>query len=120
MLRFVIITVFLAVLVIFLLLNLEPVPMSFFMISWKTSVGIFALLLGIASFAIGALTVFISLVGQWRRARKAEQKMRDLEKQLSELQSKYIAMTQPQVTQPVGITPTSTATTIESSNEDSH
>lgn len=68
--------------------------MSFIMIEWSVSPGIFAFLVGIVSFVIGALVVFISLVKQWRRARKAEQNFRNLEDQLNQLRAQYIALTQ--------------------------
>lgn len=94
MLRLIIIVPFLAVLVIFFFLNTTPVPMNFFAANWQSSVGIFTILVGLVSFGVGALTVFISLVGQWRRARKAEQKIRDLEDQLNQLRGQYIALSQ--------------------------
>lgn len=74
-------------------------PMNFFSANWQSSVGMIVLLAGIISFAIGALTVFTSLVSQWKRARKAEQKIRDLETQLNELRAQYIALTQKNTTQ---------------------
>lgn len=74
-------------------------PMNFFSANWQSSVGMIVLLAGIISFAIGALTVFTSLVSQWKRARKAEQKIRDLETQLNELRAQYIALTQQNTTQ---------------------
>ena len=94
MLRLIIIVPFLVLLIIFFFLNMNPVPMNFFAVNWQSSVGMIVLLAGIISFAVGALTVFISLVGQWKRARKAEQKIRDLETQLNELRAQYIALTQ--------------------------
>ena len=90
MLRLIIVVPFLVLLIIFFLLNMTPVPMNFFSANWQSSVGMIVLLAGIISFAIGALTVFTSLVSQWKRARKAEQKIRDLETQLNELRAQYI------------------------------
>lgn len=98
MLRLIIVVPFLVLLIIFFLLNMTPVPMNFFAANWQSSVGMIVLLAGLISFAIGALTVFISLVGQWKRARKAEQKIRDLETQLNELRAQYIALTQQNTT----------------------
>lgn len=99
MLRLIIVVPFLVLLIIFFLLNMTPVPMNFFSANWQSSVGMIVLLAGIISFAIGALTVFTSLVSQWKRARKAEQKIRDLETQLNELRAQYIALTQQNTTQ---------------------
>nr|WP_230873121.1 MULTISPECIES: LapA family protein [Commensalibacter] len=97
--RLIIVVPFLVLLIIFFLLNMTPVPMNFFSANWQSSVGMIVLLAGIISFAIGALTVFTSLVSQWKRARKAEQKIRDLETQLNELRAQYIALTQQNTTQ---------------------
>lgn len=96
MLRLIVIVPFLAVLAIFFFLNTTPVPMNFFAANWQCSVGVFTVMAGLVSFGVGALTVFISLVGQWRRARKAEQKIRGLDDQLNELRAQYIALTQKQ------------------------
>nr|WP_232349792.1 MULTISPECIES: LapA family protein [Commensalibacter] len=97
--RLIIVVPFLVLLIIFFLLNMTPVPMNFFSANWQSSVGMIVLLAGIISFAIGALTVFTSLVSQWKRARKAEQKIHDLETQLNELRAQYIALTQQNTTQ---------------------
>ncbi|CAI3944738.1 LapA family protein [Commensalibacter papalotli (ex Botero et al. 2024)] len=96
MLRLIIVVPFLAVLGVFLLFNEEPVQMYFPLLSWKISIGIFALLLGLASFVIGALTIFISLVKQWRKVRAANKQILELEKKLNELREQYINnLTQP-------------------------
>lgn len=96
MLRLIIVVPFLAVLGVFLLFNEEPVQMYFPLLSWKISIGIFALLLGLASFVIGALTIFISLIKQWRKVRVANKQIQELEKKLNELREQYINnLTQP-------------------------
>nr|WP_232347569.1 MULTISPECIES: LapA family protein [unclassified Commensalibacter] len=118
--RLIIVVPFLVLLIIFFLLNMTPVPMNFFSANWQSSVGMIVLLAGIISFAIGALTVFTSLVSQWKRARKAEQKIRDLETQLNELRAQYIALTQQNTTQQgtgQNGTPVPTATSAFSSAE---
>lgn len=99
MLRLIIIVPFLAVLGVFLLFNEEPVKMAFPLLSWTTSIGTFALLLGLASFIIGALTVFISLIKQWRKVRAANKQIQELEKKLNELREQYIN----NLTQPVAV-----------------
>lgn len=90
MLRFMIIIPFLAVLGAFLLFNEESVRISFPFLSWNISIGMFAVLLGLVSFVIGALTIFISLVKQWRKVRAANKQIQELEKKLNELREQYI------------------------------
>lgn len=94
MLRLIIVVPFLAVLGIFFFKNEELYAMSFPFFSWQMSVGFFAVLVGLASFVIGALTVFIALVKQWRKVRKANKQVQDLEKKLNELREQYISLTQ--------------------------
>lgn len=116
MLRLIIVVPFLALLVIFFFLNTTPVPMNFFAANWQSSVGVFTILVGLVSFAVGALTVFVSLVGQWRRARKAEQKIRDLEDQLNQLRAQYIALTQQNVNSHNSTGQTATVSAVNNSN----
>lgn len=118
MLRLIIIVPFLAVLGVFLLFNEEPVQMFFPLLSWKTSVGTFALLLGLASFIIGALTIFISLIKQWRKVRAANKQILELEKKLNELREQYINnLTQPAAQPSVQTTPQQPVTVIGQSAE---
>jgi len=93
-LRLIIVVPFLAVLGIFFFKNEELYAMSFPFFSWQMSVGFFAVLVGLASFVIGALTVSIALVKQWRKVRKANKQVQDLEKKLNELREQYISLTQ--------------------------
>lgn len=93
-LRLIIVVPFLAVLGIFFFKNEELYAMSFPFFSWQMSVGFFAVLVGLASFVIGALTVSISLVKQWRKVRKANKQVQELEKKLNELREQYISLTQ--------------------------
>lgn len=103
-LRLIIVVPFLAVLGIFFFKNEELYAMSFPFFSWQMSVGFFAVLVGLGSFVIGALTVSISLVKQWRKVRKANKQVQELEKNLNDLRAQYISLTQNQTSAPVAHT----------------
>lgn len=95
MVRLLIIIPFLTVLAVFFLMNMQPpYPIDFVIMKRDISIGMLAFVLGLASFALGALTVFISWGKQWRRAKKAEQNARSLEEQLNALRGQYIALSQ--------------------------
>ncbi|MDI2112954.1 lipopolysaccharide assembly protein LapA domain-containing protein [Commensalibacter nepenthis] len=118
MLRLIIIVPFLAVLGVFLIFNEEPVQMYFPLLSWQVSVGAFALLLGLASFIIGVLVMFVSLVKQWRKVRTANKQIQELEKKLNELREQYINnLTQPVAGHAAIQTPSEPVTVIGQSAE---
>ncbi|CAI3938211.1 unnamed protein product [Commensalibacter communis] len=118
MLRLIIIVPFLAILGVFLIFNEEPVQMYFPLLSWKVSVGTFALLLGLASFIIGVLVMFIAIVKQWRKVRAANKQIQELEKKLNELREQYINnLTQPAAGHAPVQTPQEPITTIGQSAE---
>lgn len=50
---------------------------------WSCSIGVLALLVAVVSFLLGAFSVWIVELGQRRRARRAEARVRDLEATLA-------------------------------------
>ena len=55
--------------------------------SWKCSLGVLALSVGALSFLLGAFCLWVVEFRQGRRARRAEQQVRDLEAQLAQMRA---------------------------------
>ena len=86
MLRLIITLPFLVVLIIFAVYNQETVTLSgpdgF---SRQSSLAVLTMIVAVVFFLIGGLTVWFAELRQRRRARRAEQAVRGLENQVSEL-----------------------------------
>lgn len=88
--RLLILAPFLLLLVLFALSNTAPVPIGL----WPTGLSLevplsLAILGGMAlAFLLGGLLVWVSELGQRRRARRAEQMVRQLEAQVQALKSR--------------------------------
>ena len=85
MLRLIITLPFLILLVVFVLFNETPQAMLLPGYSWQSSPGVVTLISAVLFFLLGALMVWFSELRQRRRARRAEQQVRALEIQITEL-----------------------------------
>ena len=96
--RLLIATVFLVVLVIFVLSNHEPVTIGFWPtdLRWDMPLSVALLITAAAALVVGAVMVWISEFGQRRRARHAEAAVRRLEEQVQELQARLHEPAMPQ------------------------
>lgn len=87
MIRLIVVIPFLLALVIFSASNQDPLDMWLLTYSWKCSAGVLALSVAAASFIMGAFCLWVAELVQRRRARKAEQRVRELEGQLAQIQA---------------------------------
>lgn len=87
MIRLIIIVPFLLALVVFSASNQDPLDMWMLTYSWKCSLGVLALSVGALSFLLGAFCLWVVEFRQGRRARRAEQQVRDLEAQLAQVRA---------------------------------
>ncbi|MFT8932169.1 MAG: LapA family protein [Acetobacter syzygii] len=87
MIRLIIVVPFLLALVVFSASNQDPQDMWMLTYSWKCSLGVLALSVGALSFLLGAFCLWVVEFRQGRRARKAEQQVRDLEAQLAQVKA---------------------------------
>ncbi|NHN90293.1 lipopolysaccharide assembly protein LapA domain-containing protein [Acetobacter conturbans] len=79
MIRLIILVPFLLALILFAASNQESSQMWFLTYSWSSSVGVLALLIAFGGLLLGAFGVWVSELGQRRRARKAEARVKELE-----------------------------------------
>ncbi|MCH4092608.1 LapA family protein [Acetobacter sp.] len=79
MIRLILLVPFLLALILFAASNQESSQMWFLTYSWSSSVGVLALLIAFGGLLLGAFGVWVSELGQRRRARKAEVRNRELE-----------------------------------------
>lgn len=108
MIRLIIVVPFLLALVVFSASNQDPLDMWMLTYSWKCSLGVLALSVGALSFLLGAFCLWVVEFRQGRRARKAEQQVRDLEAQLAQVRAMLAnrpAVVPPPETPPVITTP---------------
>lgn len=87
MIRLILVVPFLLVLVAFTASNQDPLDMWLLTYSWKTSAGVLALSVACIAFLLGAFCLWVVELRQRRRARKAEQHVRELETQLAQAQA---------------------------------
>ena len=94
MLRLILLIPVLLVLVLFALSNRASVELQFWPIDQTLDVPLsLAVLAAMAvAFVLGGLTVWFSLVGARRRARRAEQALNLVERQLQDMQARFKAM----------------------------
>jgi lipopolysaccharide assembly protein A len=94
-LRLLIAAPFLLVLVTFVLSNRQPVTISFWPtdVRWDVSLSVALLIAAAVALVVGAVMVWISELGQRRRARRAEAAVRLLEEQVQELKIRLGATT---------------------------
>ena len=85
MLRLLIMLPFLAALIVFAIYNQEIVTLSMPGYSRQSSPAVLVMIVAVVFFLVGALTVWLAELRQRRRARRAEQAVRGLESQVSEL-----------------------------------
>ncbi|GAB3592060.1 LapA family protein [Acetobacter peroxydans] len=93
MIRLILVVPFLLVLVAFTASNQDPLDMWLLTYSWKTSAGVLALTVACIAFILGAFCLWVVELRQRRRARKAEQHVRELEAQLAQAQAVLAAPT---------------------------
>jgi uncharacterized integral membrane protein len=88
--RLLILAPFLLLLVLFALSNTASVSLGLWPTGWSLQAPLSLLMLGAMAlaFLVGGLLVWISELGQRRRARRAEQSVRLLEAQVQELKSR--------------------------------
>jgi len=87
MLRLIITLPFLILLVVFVLFNQTAGTMELPYFAWQSSTGVVALIVAVVFFLVGVVFMWFAELRQRRRARKAEQQVRSLETQLSELRA---------------------------------
>ena len=85
MLRLLIMLPFLAALIVFAIYNQEIVTLSMPGYSRQSSPAVLVMIVAVVFFLVGALVVWFAELRQRRRARRAEQTVRGLESQISEL-----------------------------------
>lgn len=78
--------------------------------TWRCSLGVFALVVSAIAFLIGAFCFWVSELGQRRRARKAEQRVKELEAQLLKVQAASISDVAPAAHTPDSLTEESVRT----------
>lgn len=88
---------FLLILVLFALSNTAPVKLGFWPTDFTMQLPLSLAILGGMglAFLIGGLLVWVSALGQRRRARRAEQAVRLLEAQVQELKARVPALAMP-------------------------
>jgi putative membrane protein len=91
MIRLILVVPFLLVLVAFTASNQDPLDMWLLTYSWKTSAGVLALSVACVAFILGAFCLWVVELRQRRRARRAEQHVRELEAQLAQVQAALAA-----------------------------
>jgi uncharacterized integral membrane protein len=105
MLRLLITLPFLAALIVFAIYNQEIVTLSVPGYSRQSSLAVLVMVVAVVFFLIGGLTVWFAELRQRRRARRAEQAVRGLETQVTDLKLQLAqAMTQAHLAQQ-GIAP---------------
>ncbi|MFT9399046.1 lipopolysaccharide assembly protein LapA domain-containing protein [Acetobacter sp.] len=87
MIRLIVVVPFLLALVVFSASNQDPQDMWMLTYSWKSSIGVLALSVAAVGFLAGAFCFWVAEFGQRRRARKAEQRVRELEAQVAQIQA---------------------------------
>ncbi|KAA8390639.1 LapA family protein [Acetobacter tropicalis] len=87
MIRLTVVIPFLLALVVFSASNQDPLDMWLLTYSWKCSAGVLALIVAAVAFIMGAFCLWAAELVQRRRARKAEQRVRELEAQLAQVQA---------------------------------
>ena len=85
MLRLLITLPFLAALIVFAIYNQEMVTLSVPGYSRQSSLAVLVMVVAVVFFLIGGLSVWFAELRQRRRARRAEQALRTLETQVSDL-----------------------------------
>jgi len=90
LLRSLIAALFLLILVVFTLSNRQPVSIGFWPtdVRWDLPLSLTVLIAAAIALVLGAAMVWISELGQWRRARRAESAVRLLEEQVRELKAR--------------------------------
>lgn len=91
--RTAIIIPYVIVLVLFTASNQTAENISLLNYQWQSSIGIVALETGFISFCIGSLSIWFSELKQRRRARRAEQELRKVKKELQEQKSPVVTDT---------------------------
>jgi len=88
--RLVIATPFLLFLILFVLSNREQVAIGLWPtdVSWDVPLSIAVLIAAAIAFVLGAILVWVTELGQRRRARRAEAHVRMLEEQVAELKAR--------------------------------
>lgn len=100
MLRLLVTLPFLAALIIFAVYNQQMVTLSVPGYSRDSSLAVLVMIVAVVFFLIGGLTVWFAELRQRRRARRAEQAVRGMETQISELKLQLAqAVTQNHLTQ---------------------
>nr|WP_298796641.1 LapA family protein [uncultured Acetobacter sp.] len=87
MIRLTVIIPFFLALVVFSASNQDPLDMWLLTYSWKCSAGVLALIVSAVAFIMGAFCLWAAELIQRRRARKAEQRIKELEVQLAQVQA---------------------------------
>lgn len=120
MLRLIITLLFLVLLIAFNIFNQDKVTINLFMYQWQASVGVTVLIVAVLFFFLGAFVLWLSAMKQWHRARKAEQKISQLNQQLSDIREKVIA-SQPVAgpVDPPSFSPSGEVSNVSSSSADS-
>jgi lipopolysaccharide assembly protein A len=97
LLRWLTAAVFLLVLVVFTLSNRQPVSIGFWPtdLRWDVPLSLAVLIAAAVALVFGAAMVWISELGQRRRARRAEATVRLLEEQVQELKARLRPTTVP-------------------------
>lgn len=97
--RLLILAPFLLLLVLFALSNTQSVQIGLWPTAWSLQAPLSLIILGgmAVGFLVGGLLVWVSELGQRRRAKRAEQAVRLLESRLQELQAR---LPQPVLEQP--------------------
>jgi lipopolysaccharide assembly protein A len=90
LLRWLVATLFLLALVVFTLSNRQPVSLGFWPtdVRWDVPLSLAVLIAAAFALVFGAAMVWISELGQRRRARRAEAVVRLLEEQVQELKAR--------------------------------
>jgi len=88
--RWLIAALFLLIVVVFTLSNRQPVSIGFWPtdVRWDVPLSLAVLVAAALALVSGAAMVWISELGQWRRARRAESAVRLLEEQVQELKAR--------------------------------
>jgi uncharacterized integral membrane protein len=106
MLRLFVTLPFLAALIVFAIYNQQTVTLSVPGYSRESSLAVLVMIVAVIFFLIGGLTVWFAELRQRRRARRAEQSVRSLETQVSDLKLQLAqAVTHNHLTQQQGRAP---------------
>lgn len=97
--RLLILAPFLLLLVLFALSNTQPVRIGLWPTGWSLQAPLSLIILGgmALAFVVGGLLVWVSELGQRRRAQRAESEVRALEARVQDLQAR---LPQPMLEQP--------------------